>query len=152
MNTWILQGNATKFRVAEYVQHTLIVWRILETYECNPVTQMHPGDEVYIWRANEGDPPKGGIIARGIIASRPGHHDDPSAYELWIDLTERDIDPGLTVKIEIDSQGFISRTAMKDNHILKNLPILEFWRKTTYLVSDQEQKLELQRQWNQAKR
>ncbi|WP_186673918.1 EVE domain-containing protein [Sporosarcina sp. BP05] len=61
MNTWIFQGNPTKFNVDDYLlENDYIWWSIRQEHL---VSDINLGDEVFIWRSDGANKGSGGAVA-----------------------------------------------------------------------------------------
>ena len=145
MNTWIFQGNPTRFNVDDYIlENETILWSIRQAHLVNKVQL---GDEVFIWRSDGNEKGSGGIVARTQIISLPKEYiKDEGAADYWYEDVEAAYLAVELKVLEFDVIKGINRLELADHPVLKNLMILRFKQNTNYLV-DEEHKGYLRQLW-----
>jgi len=140
MSTWIFQGNPDIFAVNEYLANSknrIISWSVRQK---NYVEKILPGDEVFIWRADGRRRFSGGIVAKGIVISRPTVMEEgEEVIKLWKKY------PGKEYRVKIfleevrlfTNDGMIPRIEIEEDDILKHLKIVNFRQHTNYLVESE---------------
>jgi len=141
MASWIFQSNPEKFDLNTYLkeafhQDRLISWSIRQK---NCLDKIRLGDEMFIWRSDGKVRYSGGIVAKGIVISKPTiAEDDPRAIRLWKDYPGK----GYRAWIYLEDvrlskeEGMISRIEIEQHPVLKNLQIIRFRQLTNYLISE----------------
>ncbi|MFK5709842.1 EVE domain-containing protein [Lysinibacillus boronitolerans] len=137
MNTWIFQGNPTKFNVNDYLlENAKIWWSIRQKHF---VDRIKVDDEVFIWRSDGEQRGSGGIIARTKVVATPQEYvnDEESANYWYEELGE---EPYLAVQLqvlEIDVVNGLNRLELAEHPKLKNLMIMRLKQNTNYIVEDE---------------
>ncbi|MBY0120919.1 EVE domain-containing protein [Bacillus sp. S/N-304-OC-R1] len=146
MNTWIFQGNPTKFNINDYILENKTIWWSIRQTHLADVIQL--GDEVFIWRSYGGERDSGGIVARTEVITLPQEYtnDDESAMYWYEDVSG---DTYLAVELrvlEVDIEVGINRIELTEHPKLKDLMILRLKQNTNYLV-DEKHKSYLKQLW-----
>ncbi len=137
MNTWIFQGNPTKFNINDYLlENAKIWWSIRQKHF---VDRIKVDDEVFIWRSDGEQRGSGGIIARTKVVATPQEYvnDEESANYWYEELGE---EPYLAVQLqvlEIDIVNGLNRLELAEHPKLKNLMIMRLKQNTNYIVEDE---------------
>jgi len=137
MNTWIFQGNPTKFNVDEYLLDNDYIWWSIRQEHLAKHIQLN--DEVFIWRSDGGNKGSGGIIARTQITSLPQDYtnDDESA-EYWYEDVSGDRYLAVELKVlEVELINGINRLELKKDNNLSDLKILRLKQNTNYQIEDE---------------
>lgn len=146
-NTWIFQGNPSRFKVDDYLlENKDIVWSIRQEHYVNDI---QIGDAVYIWRSDAGKRGYGGVVARATVTGLPVSRKDVTS-EYWVTPSDaNEVLPRVPLRVEeLALEGdHLSREFLKSNPVLSNLLILKMSNNTNYLLSAIEAK-ELLKQWN----
>lgn len=148
INTWIFQGNPEIFDIDNYVKnHKYIWWAIRQDYLRKDVKL---NDVVFLWRSDGNRRRTGGVLAKTQVIGLPQERpNDEDAKEYW--HTEDWKKPYIGVELEVLNvkleDEFISRIALLDHPILKDLLVHRLRTSTNYLLS-QEHANELQKIWN----
>lgn len=149
MSTWIFQGNPDKFRIDEYLRDfNEIFWAVKQEHFKDQIEQ---GDTVYIWRAGGKSKLPSGIVAKGIVLSKPElRHVPQDMQEYWIENNNNN--ESLQVIIRIlniadKEKKVIKRSSLIKDPILKNMLIIKFANNTNYLVSTNHSE-RLKQVWN----
>ena len=84
MTFWIFQGNPDLFDIDTYLrEYNPIRWRVAQHRD-----KIRVNDVVFIWRAKGRERSESGIIAKGIILTRPAEMEDDAPH-LWKDPAQR---------------------------------------------------------------
>ena len=148
MNTWIFQGNPKVFDIDTYIKnHKYIWWSLRQKHFLDKIGL---DDEVFLWRSDGNNRGTGGILAKARVISLPEERaDDENAKNYW--YTQDGTNSYLAVKLEVLQvrleDGFISRLALLEHPVLKELLILRQRTQTNYLLS-LEHAIILQKLWD----
>ena len=148
MNTWIFQGNPTKFDVDNYLLENETIWWSIR--QAHFVDSIEIGDEVYIWRSDGANKGSGGIVARTQVTGLPQEHiDDEESAAYWYEGVSTEAYLATELKVlEVDIEQGLNRMDLKENDILSELMIMRLRQNTNYLVAD-EHVSHLQQLWQQ---
>lgn len=146
MNTWIFQGNPTRFNVDGYILENKTIWWSIRQKHLAEHIQL--GDEVFIWRSDGDNKGSGGIVSRTevIILPQDYTNDDESAAYWYEDVSDKSY---LAIKLrvlEVDVEVGINRIELTEHPKLKDLMILRLRQNTNYLV-DEKHKTYLKHLW-----
>ncbi|MED4046677.1 EVE domain-containing protein, partial [Priestia aryabhattai] len=146
MNTWIFQGNPTRFNVDGYILENKTIWWSIRQDHLAEHIQL--GDEVFIWRSDGDNKGSGGIISRTEVITLPQDYknDDESAAYWYEDVSDKSY---LAIKLrvlEVDVEVGINRIELTEHPKLKDLMILRLRQNTNYLV-DEKHKTYLKHLW-----
>ncbi|MED4210801.1 EVE domain-containing protein [Priestia megaterium] len=146
MNTWIFQGNPTRFNVDGYILENKTIWWSIRQDHLAEHIQL--GDEVFIWRSDGDNKGSGGIISRTEVITLPQDYtnDDKSAAYWYEDVSDKSY---LAIKLrvlEVDVEVGINRIELTEHPKLKDLMILRLRQNTNYLV-DEKHKTYLKHLW-----
>ncbi|MBU8689490.1 EVE domain-containing protein [Priestia megaterium] len=136
MNTWIFQGNPTRFNVDGYILENKTIWWSIRQDHLAEHIQL--GDEVFIWRSDGDNKGSGGIISRTEVITLPQDYtnDDESAAYWYEDVSDKSY---LAIKLrvlEVDVEVGINRIELTEHPKLKDLMILRLRQNTNYLVNE----------------
>mgnify|MGYP003523011344 FL=1 len=138
MNTWIFQGNPTRFNVDAYLQQNeLITWSMRQKHLAKHIVI---GDVVFIWRSDGDEKGSGGIVAKTLVISLPQDYinSEESAQYWYEDVTESYLAVHLKV-LDVKIGNLIKRTDLVQHEILQHLPILKIRQNTNkYMYSHQK--------------
>jgi 5-methylcytosine-specific restriction endonuclease McrA len=99
--------------------------------------EMSIGDSVYLWRSDAGQSGTGGIVAHGTIIDLPKLAGDEDAAQFYTKAV--DAKPTLRTKVLLDAVQLhppkLSRSSLKKDPILSQLPIIKFSNNTNFRVS-----------------
>lgn len=146
MNTWIFQGNPTRFNVNDYIlENETIWWSIRQTHLANKI---QIGDEVFIWRSDGNEKGSGGIVARTEVVTLPQDYtnDDESAAYWYEDVSDKTYLAVELRVLEVDVEVGITRIELTEHPKLKDLMILRLKQNTNYLL-DEKHKSYLKQLW-----
>lgn len=146
MNTWIFQGNPTRFNVDGYILENKTIWWSIRQEHLAEHIQL--GDEVFIWRSDGDNKGSGGIVSRTEVITLPQDYtnDDESAAYWYKDVSDKTY---LAIKLrvlEVDVEVGINRIELTEHPKLKDLMILRLRQNTNYLV-DEKHKTYLKHLW-----
>ncbi len=148
MNTWIFQGNPTRFDVDNYLLENEIIWWSIRQAHFADVIEL--GDEVFIWRSDGTNKGSGGIVARTRVVDLPQEYmDEEESAAYWYE--DAPTEPYLAVELkvlEVAVEHGIKRLELQEHDVLSDLLILRLRQKTNYLV-DAEHALHLQQLWQE---
>ncbi|CEJ73174.1 GTPase subunit of restriction endonuclease [[Clostridium] sordellii] len=126
--TWIFQGNPIYEQKFDFnkdlIKDKNVSWSIKKKYH---VDRIKLNDEVYIWRSDGNEKGTGGIVAYGVISSKPYEVNNNYLVDVKIDevrLTEYN--------------HMMKRIDMKDDVILSELLIIKQPNGTNYKLQDHE--------------
>jgi predicted RNA-binding protein with PUA-like domain len=137
---WIFQGNPDTFDVDGYLRDlTKITWTIRQTYYAD---EIQIGDRVFFWRSKGSTNKQSGIIAIGLILSKPvmmsdnpesvpyRRNNDKSseALRVWINVTH----------CMLSKDYVLSKEIISSDPVLSNLTILCQPRTTNYKISEEQ--------------
>ncbi|WP_416434875.1 EVE domain-containing protein [Priestia megaterium] len=136
MNTWIFQGNPTRFNVDGYILENKTIWWSIRQDHLAEHIQL--GDEVFIWRSDGDNKGSGGIISRTEVITLPQDYtnDDESAAYWYEDVSDKSY---LAIKLrvlEVNVEVGINRIELTEHPKLKDLMILRLRQNTNYLVNE----------------
>lgn len=134
MNTWIFQGNPTKFNVDAYLlENDVITWSMRQKHL---VKHIEIGDTVFIWRSDGDAKGSGGIVAKAQVMSLPQDYinSEESAQYWYEDVTEAYLAVHLKV-LEVNVEYLLKRTDLLQHEFLQHLPILKIKNNTNYLLT-----------------
>ncbi|WP_350019433.1 EVE domain-containing protein [Priestia flexa] len=146
MNTWIFQGNPTRFNVDRYILENKTIWWSIRQEHLAEHIQL--GDEVFIWRSDGDNKRSGGIVSRTEVITLPQDYtnDSESAAYWYEDVSDKSY---LAIKLrvlEVDVEVGINRIELTEHPKLKDLMILRLRQNTNYLV-DEKHKTYLKHLW-----
>lgn len=144
MAGWIFQANPRVFDIDRYLQTNgkELWWTVRQRHFQG---EMRPGDIVFIWRADGGQPGSGGIVAKGEITGFPQERPD-DAPELWLD--GRKVGVALRVPFRVLEKRLgdrrIPRAWLMEDANFQDLRILRMRNETNYLLTDEQLSLLLE--------
>ena len=146
MNTWIFQGNPTKFDIDNYLLENETIWWSIRQAHFADLIEL--GDEVFIWRSDGVNKGSGGIVARTQVIGNPQEYiDEEESATYW--YTDAPTNPYLAVELkvqEVDVEQGVNRMDLKEHDILSNLMIMRLRQNTNYLV-EEEHTIHLKQLW-----
>lgn len=123
MNTWIFQGDAKIFNIDEYLASCTgyFKWCVLQNAK-----QIHPGDTVFLWKADSGVVDSGGILAECRVFSEVEDLPDEESIPFWKNQPFDLIQPRVILKMIrlANKKNIIKRSWLKDDSVLSRLQIL----------------------------
>jgi len=150
MAGWIFQANPKRFDINRYLAdgHTYIWWSLNQHK-----TEIHIGDEVFLWRSRNEKGVGSGIIARTMVVSE-AHEEVPSdewiASEYWFEEVEGKQDVPCVklefLELKLTEGQYISRAMCLENEVLQGLEIIKMARRTNYQLGGEELN-EIRRLW-----
>ena len=100
MNYWIFQGNPDTFNIDTYLsENDSILWSVRQKHFAK---EMHPGDEVYLWRAAGSKKAIAGVVAQAVVVNAPEMMADYAAH-LWLPSGNAGVE--LRVRLEIQKRS-----------------------------------------------
>jgi len=119
MASWLFQGNPDYFDINQYLeQNTDILWSVRQHK-----SEIHAGDDVFIWRAAGSKKSVSGIVAYGRVMDEPLLRlNDEASMKLWVEpqINKKE----LRVAIHIQKTCLGKREVVKKDWIKKD-PILK---------------------------
>lgn len=136
MSTWIFQGNPTKFNVDDFLlENENIWWSIRQQHLAEHIML---GDVVFIWRSDGGNKGSGGIVAKTKVITLPQDYTNDSSAEYWYEDVSGDTYLAVELEIlELKIEKLLKRTALLQDNVLKELPILKMRNSTNYLLEEE---------------
>jgi len=137
LNTWIFQGNPTKFNVDDFLlENDYIWWSIKQKHLAE---QIQLNDIVFIWRSDGGSRGSGGIVARTQVMTLPLDYtnaNESAAY--WYEEPSDETYLAVELKVlEVEVNNVLKRTSLQIDNVLKDLPILKLRQNTNYLLENE---------------
>lgn len=137
---WIFQSNPDIFDIDTYLaNNTDIIWSVRQKHF---VDEMHPGDEVFIWRASGNKGLIAGIVAKGLLTGKPREMKiDEASRALWIKGVPDKLALRVPIKLELKCLGakeIIRREWLKYDPVVSGTRILKFSAETNYLIGTNE--------------
>ncbi len=120
---WIFQGNPDYFQIDKYLkEYNPIRWKVTRYRN-----KIKVNDIVFIWRASGQHGETSGVVAKGVILTKPKEMDDDAPH-LWKDKTKSG-DKTLRVVIEVLETRLSVEDGMLTADLLeKILPDLDIFR------------------------
>ena len=148
MNTWIFQGNPTRFDVDNYLLENKTIWWSIRQAHFADVIEL--GDEVYIWRSDGTNKGSGGIVARTKVVGLPQEYmDEEESATYWYKDAPTEFYLAVELRVlEIAVEHGINRMELQEHDVLSDLLILRLRQNTNYLVAA-EHALHLQQLWQE---
>lgn len=109
---------------------------------------------MYIWRSDGPRPGTGGVVAVGVLTSKPGDEQD-DGLGTWLDKKPAASVPSVGILLRetrlTDDEGFLSKRLLLADPVLSQLLVIRMPRATNYKLSEEETQ-QLSRLWRQRAR
>ena len=132
--SWIFQANPSVFDLAGALQHRKSIRWDVRRYK----SEIHKGDTAYLWLSG----PKGGLLARGIVAADPAKLPDSPEEAVYSPTPQAEATNALQVDVEIAkiySQP-ITRDDCLGHPILRSMSLIQQPQATNFRLTPEEAK------------
>jgi hypothetical protein len=138
MTSWIFQGNPDYFDIDQYLKNNdTIIWSVRQHKK-----DIHPKDEVFIWRAAGSKKSVPGIVAYGRVVDEPSMRpDDLASIGLWTKDDEGKEEIRVAVKLEktcLAKREVIKKKWLEHDPILKGHHIITSGQGTNFQLKPKE--------------
>ena len=136
VGVWLFQGNPDRFDIDGYLAAELatITWLVRQHRD-----QIQIGDIVFLWKALGGEKGTGGVVAECRVSSavevRP---EDPASTPFWKGEATLKPEPRVELLVMRVARGkeVLKREWLKEDPVLRELPIFKMAQGTNYSVDD----------------
>lgn len=139
MTAWLFQGNPQHYTLNSYLRdQKQVTWHVNQH---RYASEMQPGDQVFIWRADGGTPGSGGVVAVGALTTAAGGVQD-DGLGTWFDRKPGPSVPSVGVVLEevrlTEADGMLTKRVLLSDPLLCGLQVIRMPRATNYRLSAEE--------------